>query len=136
MPMRIRVIAVMCSVGGLTFASTAVTSVASVPGTTKPPPRVVLAPSRSNQTVHLHVGDRLKVRLGTSYRRPKSSRPKVLERLGYSGGYPSSVDARATFKALRTGRADVSSVTDYPCLHTTPRCAIAQQIWTVHVVVR
>jgi hypothetical protein len=60
----------------------------------------------------------------------------VLQRLSYSGGYPTATDARATFRAVTTGRADVSSVTDAACLHTTPRCEIAQQMWVVHVIVK
>ena len=99
-------------------------------------PRTVTAPTESNQTVHLHGGDRLKVHLGTAYRRPHSSRPKVLERLSYSGGYPTETDARATFKAITPGHADVSSITDAQCLHTTPMCEIAQQMWVVHVIVK
>lgn len=99
-------------------------------------PRTVAAPTESNQTVHLHVGDKLKVHLGTSFRRPTSSDRAVIHRIHYSGGYPTSEDARATFKAMSAGHADISSTTDAPCLHTTPRCEIAQQLWVVHVVVK
>ncbi|KAA9381558.1 hypothetical protein F5972_01600 [Microbispora cellulosiformans] len=31
------------------------------------------------------------------------------------------------------GSADVRTVTDYACLHTTPRCALPQKLWQVHI---
>jgi len=128
--MRTRVVAISCCISALSLG------VGGATAATPRPPRTFTAPSQSNQTVHMHVGDKLKVHLGTSYRHPHSSRPKVLERLSYSGGYGTNTDARATFKAIATGRADVTAETDYPCLHTTPRCELAQQIYVVHVVVK
>jgi hypothetical protein len=126
---RSRLIAILCVAAALAAGTTSASARTHHPHT-------VTAPTASNQTVRLHVGDRLKVHLGTAYRRPHSSRPRVLQRLRYSGGYPTGDDARATFKAVAAGHADVSSMTDAPCLHTTPRCEIAQQLWVVHVVVK
>jgi hypothetical protein len=99
-------------------------------------PRPITAPIESNQTVRLHIGDKLKVHLGTSFRRPTSSNRAVIHRIRYSGGYPTSDDARATFKAMSAGRADITSTTDAACLHSEPRCMIAQQLWVVHVIVK
>jgi hypothetical protein len=99
-------------------------------------PRTIKAPTESNQTVRLHVGDKLKVHLRTSFRPPTSSDRSVIHRVHHSGGYPTSYDARATFKALAAGRADITSVTDAACLHSEPRCMLAQQNWIVHVIVK
>jgi hypothetical protein len=98
--------------------------------------RPVTAPAESGQTVRLHIGDKLRVHLGTSFRRPTSTDRAVIHRIHHSGGYPTNEDARATFKARSTGRADITSVTDAPCLHAQPRCMIAQQSWVVHVIVK
>lgn len=86
--------------------------------------------------MHLRVGDRLTVTLGSSYRRPVSSNRFVIIRRRAAGGYPTGQEMTATFKAVTAGRASVSSETDAACLHVTPRCEIAQQIWVVHIVVR
>ena len=56
-------------------------------------------------------------------------------RTSASGGYPTGQQVHATFTAGSGGTADLSSYTDYACLHTTPRCAIAQQEWIVHIIV-
>lgn len=98
-----------------------------------------LKQSDYGRTIHVHVGDKISVRLpgGTSggYHRPRSSNSTVAQRIWAAGGYPSADDARATFVARHRGKADLTATTDYPCLHTNPRCMIAQRIWTVHVVV-
>ena len=98
-----------------------------------------LKESDYGRTIHVVVGDKISVRLpgGSSggYRRPRSSDSTVAQRVWAAGGYPSSDDARATFVAEHRGKADLTAVTDYPCLHTTPRCMIAQRNWVVHVVV-
>lgn len=126
--MRTRAITTACLV-----VASAVSGSASA---ATPQSRAATAPSDSNQTVRLHVGDKLKIHLGTTYRRPTSTERAVIHRISHAGGYPTNEDARATFKALSIGRADISSTTDAPCLHSTPRCEIAQQLWVVHVVVR
>ena len=99
-----------------------------------------LKESDSGRTIHVVVGDKVSVRLpgGSSggYRRPRSSNSTVAQRVWAAGGYPSNDDARATFVARHHGKADLTATTDYPCLHTTPRCMIAQRIWIVHVVVQ
>ena len=98
-----------------------------------------LTESDYGRTIHVVVGDKISVRLpggsGGGYHRPRSSDSTVAQRVWAAGGYPSSDDARATFIARHRGRADLTATTDYPCLHTTPRCMIAQRIWVVHIVV-
>lgn len=91
--------------------------------------------SDSGATVTLTVGETLAVVLPSQYDPPNSSGPAMV-RESSSGGYPSGNELHATFRAASAGRADITSTTDYPCLHTTPRCEIAQRIWVVHVIVR
>lgn len=118
--------AILCCVGILSLGTA---------GASARTPQTFTAPAASGQTVRLHVGDKLKVHLGTSFRRPTSTNRAVIHRISYLGGYPTTDDARATFKALSVGKADIHSETDAPCLHSTPRCEIAQQEWIVHVIV-
>lgn len=94
-----------------------------------------LTESDAGSTVHVHIGDQINVQLGPAFHQPVSSNSAVVQRASASGGYGTGQDARATFTALAKGTADLSSYDDYACLHTTPRCAIAQREWIVHVVV-
>lgn len=126
--MRSRTFAALALVAALGVSS-------SVSASTSPPPRTVTAPTASGQTVRLHVGDRLKVQLDSSFHRPRSSNRSVLARRSAAGGYPSTEDAQATFKALVRGRADVTSQSDNTCLHEAPPCEIAQQVYVLHVIV-
>jgi hypothetical protein len=92
----------------------------------------------SGKTIHVSVGQQVNVELGGSggsYDQPQSSNSAVVQRTSASGGYPTNQPARASFVAVAKGRADLTSATDYACLHTTPRCEIAQREWIVHVVV-
>lgn len=128
--MRSLTVAVIGCIGALTLTAGGATA------TAQPAHHTITAPTQNDQTVHMHVGDKLKVHLSSSFRRPTSTHPKALKRVRYTGGYGTGENLTATFKALTKGRADVSSVTDYPCRHTTPPCELAQQGWVVHVVVR
>jgi hypothetical protein len=93
----------------------------------------------SGRTIHVSVGDIVKVRLpggsGGGYHRPRTNDRDVVRRVSASGGYPSEDDARATFRARATGTVDLTSYTDYSCLHTQPRCLPPQREWSVRVVV-
>jgi hypothetical protein len=93
----------------------------------------------SGRTIRVSVGDVVKVRLpgGASggYHRPRTSDRDVVRRTSASGGYPSGDDARGTFHARQPGTADLTSHTDYACLHTQPRCLPPQREWSVRVVV-
>lgn len=126
-----------------TVAGTVSASPAPAPTPTRAPtpsatPRAAghtLTGANAGSTVHVHVGDTIAVDLGSSFHQPVSSDSAVLERISSSGGYGTDQDARATFRALSKGSAALSSYNDYPCLHTTPPCEIAQQQWMVQVVV-
>ncbi len=91
----------------------------------------------SGRTVHLHIGQRVRVVLGgrgEQWHRPASSGPS-LRLAAASGGYPSSRPAHAVFIAVRAGTASVTSITDHPCLHAQPPCMIAQRAWSIRVLV-
>jgi hypothetical protein len=60
----------------------------------------------------------------------------AVTRTAPAGGYPSGREVEATFTASRPGRVELVSMTDYPCLHSTPRCALPQQIWRVQLAIR
>ena len=94
----------------------------------------------SGRTIHLERGDVVKVRLpnssGGGYHRPRTSDSAVMQRTNAAGGYPSDDVSRARFVAIGKGTADLTASTDYACLHSQPQCEIAQQIWTVHIVVQ
>lgn len=62
-------------------------------------------------------------------------RAGLLRRVSAGGGYPSSAPARARFLAIRTGTTLIESITDAPCLHRKPSCAIAQQVWQISVII-
>jgi hypothetical protein len=86
-------------------------------------------------TVRLHAGDSVRVVLPADFVVPHGDRETVV-RTAAAGGFPSGRQAEATFSAVRPGRAELTSMTDYPCLHSMPRCALPQQIWRVRVVIR
>jgi hypothetical protein len=114
----------------------AVASVAPCP--TPPGATPTYREQSSGRTVRVPVGASVVVSLpggsGGGYLPPVSSSP-ILHRLSVSGGYPSPNPAHALFKATRAGVADLTSQTDFTCLHSTPACLPAQRAWTLHVVV-
>jgi hypothetical protein len=128
-------------------------SISSVsPGPPIPPPRprlivargkvTTLTESDNGDTVVLRIGMSVTVVLGTKsglmWDRPAATGqgPLAIGRTRVSGGYPTRLPARAVFVAVRPGRAFITSTTDAPCLHATPRCMIAQQVWRVTIIVR
>jgi hypothetical protein len=96
----------------------------------------VVAEGDAGKTFELRVGDSIRVELGRDYEQPSARPGGVLERTSATGGYPTGAEMRATFRAVAAGSADVESSTDYACLHATPSCALPQQLWSVHVVVK
>ena len=105
-----------------------------------PPPSassgtVVLQPGDDGRTVQVAQGDRVSVYLGGDcpagggYQPATSSGP--LYRDGVDEYQPGAT--AAFFRAVGTGRTTVTAATDAPCLHGSPRCAIAQRLWTVTV---
>ena len=113
--------------------------------TTRPPTQTVrdgvleLRESDSGSSIKVAVGDTIHVVLpggaAGGYHQPESS-DSSLERTKASGGYPDGADAVAVFVARSSGAADLTSITDYVCLHADPRCLPPQRQWVVHVVVR
>jgi len=98
---------------------------------------VTVTEADSGRTVHLHIGQRLRVVLGgrgEQWHRPASPGPS-LRLASADGGYPSGRPAKAAFIAVQAGTASITSITDHPCLHAQPPCKIAQRVWSVRVLV-
>jgi hypothetical protein len=90
----------------------------------------------NDATVHLRVGQHLRVRLSQgTWDPPVSSADRVVVRRSSSGGYPSDQPVDATFDAAGGGTADVTAQSDAACFHTEPRCLMASRQWQVHVTV-
>ena len=96
-----------------------------------------LTESDSGRTITLSLGQSVTVDLpggNGGYDKPQSS-GAAMHRDSADGGYPTDQPAVAQFTAAAIGTADLTSTTDYNCLHTTPRCTVAQKQWVVHVIV-
>jgi len=93
-----------------------------------------LVESDSGATIKLKAGNLVKVSLPSEYDTP-TAQGTVLTRVSSTGGYPTGKPLEATFRAQSTGRTDITSSTDYACLHTQPMCMIPQRLWIVHAVV-
>lgn len=109
----------------------------SAPGPAPAGGEVTVTEADSGRTVHLHVGQRLRIVLGgrgEQWHRPASPGP-VMRLAAASGGYPSGRPATAVFAAVQEGTASVTSVTDHPCLHAQPPCMIPQRAWEVRVLI-
>lgn len=109
----------------------------STTGPSAPDGEVTVTEADSGTTVHLHIGQRLRVVLGGRGERwhPPASPGPFLRLAAASGGYPSGRPADAVFFAVEAGTASVTSMTDHPCLHAQPPCMIAQRVWSVRVLV-
>ena len=59
----------------------------------------------------------------------------IIHRTDASGGYPERRPARATFRAMRPGRAELSAIDDAQCLHAQPACMLPQRSWDVVIIV-
>jgi hypothetical protein len=90
----------------------------------------------NGKTFRLTVGQQITVVLSAP---PMWDQPtaqgSALIRVSASGGYPGTTPAQAVFRAAAPGTAQVTSDSDMQCLHTTPRCLPAVQIWSISVVV-
>jgi len=93
---------------------------------------VTLTEADSGSTVTVKVGQTVAVSLGADYRPTTVSGP-ALVLVSTSGGYPTGQPLAESYRAQATGSVDLSTMTDYACLHTTPRCAVPQRLWRVHV---
>src|SRR5215469_10477383 len=92
----------------------------------------VLTAADSGATVTLAVGQRLTVDLEPGPGAYTWDRPQVtgsgLMLVSVIGGYPDHGPMRAVYQASSPGTAVVSTVSDAPCLHQSPRCAISQRV--------
>jgi len=88
----------------------------------------------AGRTVTLLVGQTLAVSLPASYR-PATATGSGLSPLLSSGGFPTGQPFTALYRAVAPGSIDLSSQTDYACLHATPPCALPIALWVVHVQV-
>ena len=126
----------------VTPAATATSSPAStatpMDSTPSPTPTRIgtttLTEEDSGSTVVLKVGESVRVTLSSDYHQPEAQGSAV-ERRAASGGYPTSGPAIATFVAVARGSAELTSTTDYGCLHATPSCALPQQLWSARITV-
>jgi hypothetical protein len=88
----------------------------------------------SGRTVTLLVGQTLGVSLPATSR-TATARGSGLSQVSSSGGFPTGQPFAALYRAVAPGSVDLSSQTDYACLHTTPPCALPIALWAVHVQV-
>ena len=116
--------------GARAASAAAVWAPAIVPGATAVTRTVTATDSQT--TITLRVGDTLAVALGSDFD-PPTVTGAVLTPLSISGGYPTGLPLAATYRVAARGTADVRTQTDYPCLHSVPRCARPVMVWVVHV---
>jgi Cellulose binding domain len=106
---------------------------ASTPPTSAPAgPDVTVGQADSQTTVTLFVGQTLGVSLGAEYPTPTLS-GTALAQVSTSGGYPSGHPLTTLYRAVAPGSVDVTTHSDYACLHTTPPCSVPIRLWTLHV---
>jgi len=134
-------------------SASAAPSTRSAHGSVTPPRSIGSAPSDETATlqidetangrsIELYVGQQLVVRLAAGWTAPAATTaPDVTATLqplrsDTAVGFPAAGPASARFTAVRTGTATISARTDYACLHTTPRCALPQRLFSVAVRVR
>lgn len=99
----------------------------------------LLTQADSGLTVLLPVGAEVTVMLtppgtGAMWDQPVSGGCNVVL-MSATGGYPSSLPARAVFRAVTPGSVNLTAQTDYKCNHQTPPCPAATQEWQVTVLV-
>jgi hypothetical protein len=101
-----------------------------------PPPSadVRVTEADAGRTVTLLVGQTLGVSLPANYR-PATTKGSGLSQVSSSGGFPTGQPFAALYRAVAPGSVDLSSQTDYACLHTTPPCAVPIALWAVHLQV-
>jgi hypothetical protein len=95
----------------------------------------MLTQADSGLTIRLPVGAEVTVVLSRGTWDPPAAHGAALVRVSVAGGYPSHLPARAVFRAVAPGTAELTSQTDPPCFHQAPRCTVATQLWHVAVLV-
>lgn len=87
----------------------------------------------------MDIGGRVHIDLspnGGNYDQPHTDSPRVLHEDNHSGGYPATSAAVADFTVIGLGTAQITSQTDYVCLHTTPPCVPPQREFIVTITAR
>jgi hypothetical protein len=131
------------SAGSATSGPAITVAESSGPLTSSRPPEststaggVHLTADDSGRTITINVGAVVTVELapyGGSYDPPTVDNISVLRELDHHGGYPSATTAAADFHASSQGIAHITSQTDVPCLHATPRCLPPQRQFSVTI---
>jgi hypothetical protein len=105
---------------------------AALPGTT-------LTFASNGVTVSVAAGQHVAVDLGPEpgvYAwQPLRLTGAALQPVSVAGGYPDRGPMQAVFLAAVPGTAVISTLSDMPCLHAHPRCAVVQRVWTATVIV-
>lgn len=96
---------------------------------------VTVTESDDEAVITLLIGQTLVVSLPSSYQPPAVVPENVLVQRCVDGGYPTGRPLVVGFVAAAPGQATISTITDARCLHTSPRCAIPQRLWRIHIVV-
>lgn len=107
---------------------------ASTPTSSAPPggADVTVTEADSQKTVTLVAGQTLGVSLGAEFLTPAIS-GAALTAVSASGGYPTGQPLAALYRAAAPGSADITTRSDYACLHATPPCSVPVRLWVVHV---
>ena len=107
---------------------------ATSPTSSPPPggPDRTVTQADDQSTVTLVVGQTLGVSLGAEFLTPTVG-GAALARLSTSGGYPTGQPLAALYRAVAPGSVDVTTHSDYACLHATPPCSVPIRLWSVHV---
>jgi hypothetical protein len=90
----------------------------------------------AGRTITVARGDVILLELSGSYLPPTADDAGILRTEEHAGGYPGPDPATGRFTAIGRGVARITSTTDAACLHSVPRCMIAQQQFTVTIRVR
>ena len=113
------------------------------PVSTAPPPVtggvLRLGPADEGHTFTVRRGTSVVLDLGPSgpsWDTPLSDDPTVIRETSHRGGYPDPGPVSAQYRAVAPGTAHITATSDAPCLHSTPRCMIAQREFRVTIVVR
>jgi cellulose binding protein with CBM2 domain len=93
---------------------------------------VTVTQADSQRTVTLQVGQTLAVSLGAEFLPPTVS-GGALAPASTTGGYPSGRPLAALYRAVAPGSVDITTHSDYACLHSSPPCTVPIFGWTVHV---
>jgi hypothetical protein len=100
----------------------------------------VLTDANNRATVTVATGARLTIDLTSEPGAYAWDRPRLtgagLRLVSVAGGYPARGPMMAVLLATSPGTVMVSSVGDFPCLHSRPVCALAVRSWTIQVIIR